>query len=415
MLRILAAVVLALVAASPAQAKRPRPNDVPAAQTTIAPNDLQLYNEYASPESTYASERVVVHYVVLGIDAPPLNDDDRDGVPDYVQRVGEAADDALGYYERRGFRVPLPDDGGPDSRPDLYISRFSPGTLGVAFPAANADGGAFAVISNSLDPSAERSFASVYATVAHELFHLVQFSYFARGAEPILPPWILEGTAAGLESRVYPELDDLVSSLQLRHWFSATQVPLTEQSYGAQLLWGYLDAREPRLLPALLARLGEHRKQGDDLHDVAGTFVRVAGAPLAPVFTRFALSVAALHAHDIRPLFDLRRDGTHRVTVAPLAVHFVRPVLPRRGSYAIRVRFPRGRETASATLTFELEDDIPGRPASFRRVAGRWSEGGRSVTFAIPRALRADPRLLVPRLVVANGGEQPVRYVVSVR
>jgi hypothetical protein len=66
-------------------------------------------------------------------------------------------------------------------------------------------------------------------------------------------------------------------------------------------------------------------------------------------------------------------------------------------------------------LTFELEDDIPGRPASFRRVAGRWSEGGRSVTFAIPRALRADPRLLVPRLVVANGGEQPVRYVVSVR
>jgi len=413
--KILTAALIALLAASPAQAKRPRPNDAPAAQTTIAPNDLQLYNEYASPESIYVSQRVVVHYVVLGIDAPPLNDDDRDGVPDYVERVGEAADFALGYYERRGFRLPLPDDGGPDARPDLYISRFSPGTLGVAFPAANADGGAFAVVSNNLDPSAERSFASVYATVAHELFHLVQFSYFARGAEPILPPWILEGTAAGLEGRVYPDLDDLVSSLQLRHWFSATQVPVTAQSYGAQLLWGYLDAHEPRLLPALLARLGAHPKQGDDLHDVASTFLRVAGAPLAPVFTRFALSVAAGHAEEITPLLDLGRGATRRAVLAPLAVHFVRPLLSSRGSYTITVRFPRGRETASATLTYELEDEIPGRPASFRRIAGRWSEGSRSVTFTVPQALCSDPRLLVPRLVVANGGEQPVRYLVSAR
>jgi hypothetical protein len=415
MSRLLAAVLIALVVVGSVQAKRPRPNDAPGAQTTIAPNDLQVYNEYVSPESTYASQRVVVHYVVLGIDAPPLNDDDRDGIPDYVERVGEAADYALGYYERRGFRAPLPDDGGPDSRPDLYISRFSPGTLGVAFPAANADGGAFAVVSNNLDPSAERSFASVYATVAHELFHLVQFSYFARGAEPILPPWILEGTAAGLEGRVYPELDDLVSSLQLRRWFSATQVPVTAQSYGAQLLWGYLDAREPRLLPALLARLGAHPTQGDDLHDVASTFRRVAGESLAPVFSRFALSVAACHADEIRPLFDLRRGSTRRAVVEPLAVHFVRPVLSRRGTDAITVRFPRGRGAASATFTYELENEIPGRPASFRRIAGRWSEGDRSVAFTVPQALRSNPRLLVPRLVVANGGERPVAYSVSAR
>jgi hypothetical protein len=101
--------------------------------------------------------------------------------------------------------------------------------------------------------------------------------------------------------------------------------------------------------------------------------------------------------------------------LAPLAVHFVRPLLSSRGSYTITVRFPRGRETASATLTYELEDEIPGRPASFRRIAGRWSEGSRSVTFTVPQALCSDPRLLVPRLVVANGGEQPVRYVVSAR
>ena len=49
------------------------------------------------------SERIVVHYVVLEINAPPLNDDDADGAPDYVENVGSAADRALAYYERRGL------------------------------------------------------------------------------------------------------------------------------------------------------------------------------------------------------------------------------------------------------------------------------------------------------------------------
>ena len=60
-------------------------------------------------------------------------------------------------------------------------------------------------------PSAQEALASVSATVAHELFHLVQFSYFpADGAAALPAPLILEGTAAALETRVAPELDDLV-------------------------------------------------------------------------------------------------------------------------------------------------------------------------------------------------------------
>jgi hypothetical protein len=110
-----------------------------------------------------------------------LNDDDADGVPDYVERVADGADTAIAYFERRGFHAILSDSGGPDSRPDLYLSRFTPGTFGVAFPATLADGGAFVAIANGLDPSAARSLGSLYGVVAHELFHLVQFSYFTRG------------------------------------------------------------------------------------------------------------------------------------------------------------------------------------------------------------------------------------------
>ena len=94
-----------------AAAQRPRPTDVPPGDVTtlVAPNDFQVYNDYATSARTYASRRAVVHYVVLGIDAPPLNDDDRDDVPDYVERVGAAADTAIEYFGRRGFAaIPLP-------------------------------------------------------------------------------------------------------------------------------------------------------------------------------------------------------------------------------------------------------------------------------------------------------------------
>ena len=394
--------LLALVAVPAARAgyERPRPTDVPAAETTVAPNGFQLYNDYASPERTFSSRSVVVHYVVLGIDAPPLNDDDADGVPDYVERVGEAADSALAYFESRGFRSPLPDEGGPDARPDVYISRFTPGTLGVSFPATAADGGAFAVVANDLDPSAGRSFASVYATVAHELFHLTQFSYFGEHRDPAIPSWILEGTAAAMESRVYPELDDLVSSIQLRRWFSATSESIATQSYGAQLLWGRLDAEQPRFLPALFTRLAARPVAGEGEQLVASTYARVAQKPFARAFDRFAVSVAADDADRIEP--TRARVGV----LAPLSIRIV--IVPARRS-RMTVTFPRGRAGAATTLVYRVEGN-PGQPPHTRAVAPLVGDGGRRLAFAV--STRPGTTGL---LVLSNGGLRGVRYVVDAR
>jgi hypothetical protein len=398
---------LLLLQAAPAAGgtKRPRPSDVPAADTALAPDGFQLYNDYASPERTYASRSIVVHYVVLGIDAPPLNDDDADGTPDYVERVGDAADRALGYYERRGFPNPLPDEGGPDARPDIYVSRFSPGTLGVAFPPGRAEGGAFVVVSNNLDPSPERSFASIYATVAHELFHLVQFAYFGPVSDPPIPTWILEGTAAALEARVNPELDDLVSTIQMSRWFSATERSMTTQSYGAQLLWRWLDTEQPRLLPALFSRLAEHPNGGEGEHAVTSTYARVAGKPFAAAFHRFAVFVAADHADDI----DLRR-ATRRAALAPLSIRYLRVTLPRTGRSTLTVTFPRGRAGAATTLVYRLESNVSGEPARTRSITPRVSAGGRTSAFTVS----AGPRRSA-LLVLSNGGEDTVPYAVSKR
>jgi hypothetical protein len=407
--------LLLSVAPAAAAVTRPRPTDVPRAESSIAPDGFQVYNDYASPERTLSSARVVVHYVVLGIDAPPLNDDDADGVPDYVENVGAAADRALAYYERRGFRAPLADEAGPDARPDVYVSRFSPGTFGVAFPAVAAAGGAFTVVANNLDPSAGRSFASVYGTVAHELFHLVQFAYFGAKTQPSIPTWILEGTASALEARANPRLDDLVSAIQLRRWLSSTRHSITAQSYGAQLLWRSLDSGQPRLLPALFRRLAARPSADEGRRAVAATYARIAGEPFPQAFHRFAVSVAAEHGDGIEPAFGLERGSTRRAGIAPLAVHYVRLAQPRRGAYSLTVTFPRGRGSAAATLTFALESDVAGRPPRFGWIAGRRSDGGRTLIFAIPASLRANARLARPLLVVSNGGGRPVVYSVSAR
>ncbi|MGE5273594.1 MAG: hypothetical protein ACM3QU_07515 [Verrucomicrobiota bacterium] len=395
-------VVWALLApaASPAQAGlRPRPTDVPPGQvvTTTAPNALQVYNDYATEARAYPSRRAVVHYVTLGIDAPPLNDDDSDGVPDYVERVGSAADTAIDYFEKRGFAAILPDGGGPDARPDVYVSRFAPGYFGVAFPAVQARGGAFVVVSNALDPSPERSLGSLYGTVAHELFHLVQFSYFPKTVEPAIPDWVLEGSAAAMEARVYPELADLVSSLQLRSWLDRPQASMTTQTYGSQLLWRYLDEGLPKLLPRYLGWLAERRAAGASAAaGLAATYARVAGRPFAAAFARFAAGVAGEYAGRIRPLATLAVGSRANRIVPPLAIHFLR--LPRP-AHTVRLRVADGRP--SVTLVYEHESVYAGRAAVTRRLPGRLAGG--ALVFTIPPSLRLSPRFGPATLVVANG------------
>jgi hypothetical protein len=407
-----AAALLAATAATATAAKRPRPTDVPPArvQSDVAPNGFQVYNDYATPARIYASRRAVVHYVTAGIDAPSLNDDDADGVPDYVERVGEAADTAIAYYEQRGFARIVPDAGGPDVRPDLYISRFAPGSFGVAFPAARAEGGAFVAVSNALDPSPTTSLGSLYGTVAHELFHLTQFSYYPPTTDPELASWALEGMAAAMESRVYPELDDIVSSLQLRRWFAAPHRSVTSQSYGSQLLWRYLDERQPRLLHTYLARSG---RAGEDARgaSLVSTYARVAHEPFATAFGRFAIWTADWYGDRLTPLRRLAGRDDAVGSVAPLGIHYLRL---SRTTRSVSVRFTNSR--GEAALRYEIASDRPGDPTASRRLRARLVNGSRELTYAIPARLRRSDRFEAPTLVVANGNPaQRITYRVVTR
>jgi hypothetical protein len=392
---------------TPSDGRRRRPDQAPAGTDDAAPLSLAVFADYATPPRTYAGRDVVVHYVTAGRSAPPLNDDDTDGVPDYVERVAEAADAAVAEYARRGFARIRPDTGGPDARSDVYVSRFAAGTFGVAIPEADAVGGAFAVVANSLDPSRDDALGSLDGTVAHEVFHLVQFAYFG-GRDVDLPAWVLEGSAAAMERRLHPEIADVVSTLQLRRWFAAPHRSLTKQSYGAQLLWAYVDRRHPRLLPAYLARLATGRVRGEGAAELAATFRRVTGRPLAPLFHAFALAVAAEYGTALTPARRVGA-GVQREAVPPLAIHYVRLGL-RRGDGAVSVRV---RGTPQATLVYELESETAGEPSQIVRAPRRVHVNG-DVVFRIPAGALRARQFARPLLVVSNGGAAPARYRLSV-
>jgi len=385
-------------------AKRPRPGDVPptGVVTELAPNPFQLFNDYATPERTFSSRRAVIHYVIVGIDAPPQNDDDRDGVPDYVERIGAAADTAISYYEHRGFKPIAPDEGGLDPRPDVYVSRCTPGYLGVALPAVDAQGGAFIVVSTMLDPSTGPSFGSLYGTVAHEVFHLVQFSYLRVDADPaLLPSWIVEGSAAAMAQRVNPELLDGATVLQVRGWLGSPAASLETRSYAAQLLWSFLDARYPQLLPSFFTRVGALPSERVVASLLAETVARSTGEPFASVFGAFAVAEFDEFGGRITPFRRVVRGGGFRASVPRLGIDYVRIACGARAPRTIVVTL--ANPDARASLAYQLEAEIPGGRPTSGAIAPRVSDGGRTFTFTVPPKLLQTERLRVPTLVISNG------------
>ena len=224
---------------------------------------------YATPEAPpHVGARADVHYVTNGPDAPPLNDDDGNGRPDYVEEVSRAADAALEFYARYGFKTPGPDTGGPDAKPDIYIGTLPAGTFGLTFASAFAEGGTFVIVSPRLDPTEPQAFAGVRTTVAHELAHVIQFSYVGSGR---LPLWAAEGSAVALSMLVTPGVQDLVATQYLDAWLGSPWLPLYDERfscshcYGGAWWWLYLSGPEPAHAAELLRQARDRRPRGQEV------------------------------------------------------------------------------------------------------------------------------------------------------
>lgn len=363
---------------------------------------------YAVPEAEpYSSARVVVHYVATGTDAPPLNDDDRDGVADYVEHIGAAADTALSFYATHGFRTPLPDAAGPDPRPDIYVKRRGTAVFGLAIPSTIASGGSFVEISPRLDSNPE-ALASLPLTVAHEVFHLVQFAYVPDGS---LPDWAAEGTASAMAQRVFPNVAELVSRAETDAWLSQPWRSLTDagdacqRCYGESTWWLYVDSLGKRVLPAYFGALGSSaRARGSAGVDTLDRVVRRLGhGSLPSVFNTFSVrlyrsSRPPALAYAMQTDGEMRTSGT--IPLAPLAAHYVRVLVPADADgLAVAVPAVRG-EAPRVSLV------LGGRKGRLVR-ARQFKPGGGSVITAHFRSTAERKEV---GMVITGGAVAPSAY-----
>jgi hypothetical protein len=367
---------------------------------------------YSTPEAApYVGARAVVHYVTTGPDAAPLNDDNDDGYPDYVEQVSLAADTALLYYEGQGFKLPLADTAGPDAKPDIYIDDLPAGVFGLTLP-QTAEGGTFVMVSPRLD-SRQKTLASLPITVAHELFHVVQFSYVVSGK---LPVWAAEGSASAFSMLVFPKVEDLSMTNFLSGWLFQPWLPLYDERfdcahcYGGAWWWLYLAHRNSGILPryfALLEAADQNGKPGT--LGVTQLDAALRGShvgSLNDVFTAFSLN---LYRRGL-PLggpYSLSSSTTPRATsihsVYGLSAQYV-PVHVPSTSRGVVIAVPYGDGPRPQVML------VVGGPKG-RRVTGKRFRPGQGMILSTMFRNAAERKRIM--LIVTSGHLNGVAYQVG--
>jgi hypothetical protein len=371
---------------------------------------------YTNPEAEpYVTSRAVIHYVPFGPQAPPQADADGNGIPDYVEQVGAAADTALLYYQLHGFRLPVPDTGGPDSKPDIYIDTLPKGVFGLTLAPRSAEGGTFVLVSPALDMSATNPTGSVKITVAHELFHVIQYTYVRSGKVPV---WAAEGSASAMSMLVYPDVQDQVMKDYMDAWLQTPWLPLYDEKsgcmhcYGGAWWWLYLADESTKVLPSYLEKLGADDQRGVSPRigiNQLDTALRTSKlGSLFRVFSRFSLN---LYRRGL-PLgvpYHLKSSTSARTSrvrsVFGLSTQYVPIAVPAR-SRGIVVSVPSGRGPAPEVSL------VVGGPKG-RRVLGKPFRPGQGTVVSTSFRSAKERRNIV--LIVtggrANGAIYAVQYV----
>ena len=177
---------------------------------------------YSVPSEVTCSTNVCLHWVESTLDAPPLDDVDLSGFPDWVETTAGVLEDIwLREVVKYGYRPPKSDlsstGHGPDGRLDVYLADVGddglfgycttddPDLLDGIFPPY--DGSAYCVLDNDFSPAQFGTRSSgligLRVTAAHEFFHAIQFSLDA-----LEDLWFMESTAMWMEDEVFDNLNN---------------------------------------------------------------------------------------------------------------------------------------------------------------------------------------------------------------
>ena len=204
-----------------------------------------------------------LHYDMTGRDAVDTTDNDGNGIPDYVDLAAVVADSAWQLQiDVLGYHVPPVDGGiGGGNEVDVYLVDLGQGgNYGITYPISNGGSGpAYFKVDNDFSNtifggsficpgySGTRGTDALRVTLAHEIFHVIQFGYY-QGSDG---SWWQEASATWMEDVAYPQLDDYlqyVCSFLLNPSRALDSgIPSADfHSYGAAVFGHFLDQRYGR-------------------------------------------------------------------------------------------------------------------------------------------------------------------------
>ncbi len=186
--------------------------------------------------------RFRLHYDTTGVDAINLVDNNNNSIPDYL-------DSAIIYLKKSyqvevielGWNAPLSDEftlngdnNGGSGAIDVYFAELADDGYGfadnVAIKNQNGQSGYLILDNNYTDKIFKsKEFEALKVTIAHELHHVIQFSYTSNLPWPI----VLEMLSTYMENKVFPETLDMKNYVDsLFRTPTASQLSVGDYTYG---------------------------------------------------------------------------------------------------------------------------------------------------------------------------------------
>jgi Family of unknown function (DUF6055) len=391
-----AAPSLASEAQKPFLAPQARPTERRERPTDTDDPNRNAYSVPEAPGSPACSRHFCVHWVDQGLDAPNLGDRDRDGVPDFVERVGRVAERVHQVENGKlGWREPKSDSrqGGRNGKTDVYLSQIGGELFGYAAPDRGQvpKGGriprrlhGYLVLDNdysAFEFPGTNPVEDLQVTFAHEYNHILQFGYDAYQ-----DPWFAEASATWMEDQVYNGINDYLR--YVRRWVRLWETPLTTNSikeYGSAI-WNQWLARRygPEIVRKAWAGAIDAKPGGFSVASYERALRSSGPSDLSHDFTRFAAAVAEWRTGKFfreSELFpDAPRQGSLPLDGASLTRmlnHTTFQLLRVRGgsgrAVVAQLRAPRGT-AAGLALVGRLGSERGGRPlvrVAYSRAGGR--------------------------------------------
>ena len=329
--------------------------------------DARPTNDCRTEFRTVGSE-VCVHWARRTVDAPPAADADGDGMPNQVERTRDTLNSVWSrIVGAGGYKAPLKDRKGPDSKLDIYLVDIGGDGLYGYCGAEDVDQGRWEAAYCVLDDDyAKAQFPSntplgnLRVTSAHEFFHAVQFAYDVRE-----DPWLMESTATWIEDEIYDGVNDNLYYLR-QSSLTSPQRPLDSAGglflYGNWIWWRYLTERFPEGgagdgLPALVRRVWERAdaKVSETTYsmDALDRVLAADGEGLARVFAEFG-------AKNRFPAYDVRDESYEEGSTYPRAPLSSTYQLDRYERPGIDERTPMLAHMSSTTVAFVPETGFEG-------------------------------------------------------